>query len=200
MAGETLPIDPVSASAGGAGLQAFVLGMIIILFIVAIIVIALYVYTALALMTIARKTKTTPAWLAWIPIGNMVLLSRIAKMHWWPVLMIIPAFIFLALGTFVSSLMTLFIILYFAAILVMLVYMTMWYWKLFEAVSRPGVWAIIIMVASFIGGVFNYIPGMGFKIAGAAITIVGSVLFMVFLGIAAWSKDSVAKVARKSGR
>ncbi len=41
--------------------------------------IIVYVYSALALMTIARKTKTEPAWLAWIPLANIYLMGLIAK-------------------------------------------------------------------------------------------------------------------------
>ena len=56
-----------------------------------IIVLALYVYTALALQTIAQKTNTENAWLAWIPIANIVLLLNIAKKPiWWILLLLIP--------------------------------------------------------------------------------------------------------------
>jgi hypothetical protein len=53
---------------------------------ITIIVVALYIYSALALSTIARKTQTRNPWLAWIPIADYVLTARIAKKHWWPVL------------------------------------------------------------------------------------------------------------------
>ncbi len=45
--------------------------------------IAVYVYVALALQTIAKKTNTENAWLAWIPIANMYLMTRIAEVDWW---------------------------------------------------------------------------------------------------------------------
>lgn len=52
---------------------------------------ALYVYTALALMTIAQKTNTENGWLAWIPIANVFLMCNIArKPVWWIVLCLIP--------------------------------------------------------------------------------------------------------------
>src|SRR3984893_9770999 len=52
---------------------------------------AVYVYMALALQTIARKTNTKNDWLAWIPIANMVLLLEIArKPLWWLLLLVIP--------------------------------------------------------------------------------------------------------------
>ena len=53
--------------------------------------VAVYVYMALALQTIARKTNTKNDWLAWIPIANMALLLEIArKPLWWLLLLVIP--------------------------------------------------------------------------------------------------------------
>lgn len=52
---------------------------------------AVYVYMALALMTIANKTNTQNAWLAWIPIANIILMLNIArKPLWWILLMLLP--------------------------------------------------------------------------------------------------------------
>ncbi len=51
----------------------------------------LYVYMALALSTIAKKTNTENAWLAWIPIINIILMLNIAKKPiWWIILCFIP--------------------------------------------------------------------------------------------------------------
>jgi hypothetical protein len=53
--------------------------------------IAIYVYIALALQTIAKKTGTENAWWAWIPILNIILILNVAKKPiWWIVLLIIP--------------------------------------------------------------------------------------------------------------
>jgi hypothetical protein len=50
-----------------------------------------YVYFALALQTIAKKTNTENPWLAWIPIANIVLMLNIAKKPlWWIILFLIP--------------------------------------------------------------------------------------------------------------
>jgi len=50
-----------------------------------------YVYPALCYHMIAKKTNTSPAWLAWIPIANVVLMLMIAeKPIWWIVLLFIP--------------------------------------------------------------------------------------------------------------
>ena len=51
----------------------------------------IYVYFALALQTIATKTHTENAWLAWIPIANVILMLTIAKKPlWWILLFLIP--------------------------------------------------------------------------------------------------------------
>ena len=56
-----------------------------------LIIAAIYVYTALAVQTIAEKTNTENPWLAWIPIANIILLLNIAKKPiWWIVLCFIP--------------------------------------------------------------------------------------------------------------
>ena len=50
-----------------------------------------YIYTALALQTIANKTNTENGWLAWIPIANLILMVNIArKPIWWIILFFIP--------------------------------------------------------------------------------------------------------------
>lgn len=65
------------------------MGALIMVFVV--IGLAFYVYTALALQTIATKTNTENGWLAWIPIANFILMLIIAKKPiWWIVLMLIP--------------------------------------------------------------------------------------------------------------
>ena len=45
------------------------------LLIIPLLFLALYIYTSLALMGIARKLNSPNAWLAWLPIGNLFLIS-----------------------------------------------------------------------------------------------------------------------------
>jgi len=72
-------------SIAAAGLSA---GLIMVFLVFAA---ACYVYMALALQTIADKTKTENSWLACIPIANMVLMLNVAKKPiWWIVLFFIP--------------------------------------------------------------------------------------------------------------
>jgi len=50
-----------------------------------------YVYMSLALQTIATKTNTANAWLAWIPIANLFLMLSIGKKPtWWFLLFLVP--------------------------------------------------------------------------------------------------------------
>jgi len=69
------------------------LGILLALFtgIWLVIVIAAYVWMALCLQIIARKTNTPNTWLAWIPIANIYLMCKVAgKPGWWTVLFFIP--------------------------------------------------------------------------------------------------------------
>jgi hypothetical protein len=73
----------------------------VILAIVAIIGIIAYIYTSIALYTIAKKLKIEPAWLAWVPVANLALVAMCANRSWTWVfawfLVIIPFFGWLAL-------------------------------------------------------------------------------------------------------
>ena len=71
-------------AAGAAAVGAMLLVMLVIFG-------AFYVYGALALQTIARKTNTENPWLAWVPIVNIILMDNIAKKPgWWFILWLIP--------------------------------------------------------------------------------------------------------------
>lgn len=56
-----------------------------------LVAVAAYVYGAICLQTIAKKTHTPNGWLAWIPVGNLVLMINIAKKPmWWIVFFLVP--------------------------------------------------------------------------------------------------------------
>ncbi len=56
-----------------------------------ILTVLAYIYFAFCLQTIANKTNTENAWLAWIPIANIYLMTQVAgKPGWWLLLMFIP--------------------------------------------------------------------------------------------------------------
>jgi hypothetical protein len=56
-----------------------------------VIAAAFYIYGALTLQAIAKRTNTENGWLAWIPIANVILMLNIAKKPlWWIILLFVP--------------------------------------------------------------------------------------------------------------
>ncbi len=107
-------------NAAAAGLVA---AMGAFLFVILIFAAVAYVYFALALQTIAKKTNTDNAWLAWIPIVNVILMLNIAKKPiWWIIFFIVP-------------------ILNIAGIVVGII---LWM-KIAEVRGRPGWWGILMI-------------------------------------------------------
>lgn len=71
-----------------AGMMAFAFGMMIFML---ILVLAIYIFYAVCLMKIAKKTGTPNGWFAWIPILNVVLMLQIAKKPiWFLILFLVP--------------------------------------------------------------------------------------------------------------
>lgn len=50
---------------------------------------AMYVYTSLALMNIAKKLEEENAWFAWVPILNMALLLKMGMQNPWLILLVL---------------------------------------------------------------------------------------------------------------
>jgi hypothetical protein len=97
---------------------AFMGGFILIFW---LILAVLYVYVALSLQTIAQKTNTENAWLAWIPIANIVLMCNIAKKPvWWIILCLIP-------------------------LVGIVIYILLWM-GIAEARNKPNWWGIMVIV------------------------------------------------------
>jgi hypothetical protein len=56
-----------------------------------LIILVAYGYMAFSIQTIANKTGTDNAWMAWVPILNLWLLCEIGgKPGWWVILCMIP--------------------------------------------------------------------------------------------------------------
>lgn len=146
-----------------------------------------YVYTSIAYMFIGKKAKDKKPWFAWIPlVGKPLLTSRIAKMHWWPILSCFLG-IFFYIGGFLSLfylsdnsplasiiLFLLAIFLGISCIIFFIVFLFIWRWKTFEAVGKPGWWVLLILVP-----------------------FVGNIIFFIFLGIAAWSQEDKIEQIKK---
>ena len=118
-------IDPALAGGLLAVLAAF-------FFVIFVIIVAIYVYTSFAFMKIAQKKKLASPGIAWIPgVGPALIASKIAKMPWWPILLLIGAFI-----PFIGILFS----------IAFQVFFIIWNWKMFESFRKPGWWAIFILI------------------------------------------------------
>lgn len=93
-----------------------------------ILLIALYIYSSMALMTIAKKTKTKNAWLAWIPVVNTWLIIMMAGQQWWQIFSLLLVFI-PGIGGFAF----------------MAVY-AFWFWKISEKRRKPGWLGILTII------------------------------------------------------
>jgi uncharacterized membrane protein YhaH (DUF805 family) len=138
------------------------LGFFIFLMVLAVLA---YFYVAFALMSISKRTNTPHGWLAFIPILNLYLISRIAKMHWWPMLLIVAYILFTILASFGNTMGLIGSILGIISLLVFVVYSIIWQWKMFEAVGRPGWWILTILIP-----------------------FIGNIVYFILLGVAAWGK------------
>lgn len=140
------------------GLEFALIRMTIIFFIFSILI---YVYFALALMFIAKRTGTKYSWLAWIPYANIYLVSQIARKHWWPILLIIPLFISNFFSNIILSIIGL------ICGIILFVFGFIWWWNICEIRGKPGWWILLFLIP-----IFNFI------------------WFFIFLGILAWGKDN----------
>lgn len=107
-------------------------GMIAAFFLVFMVLfVVAYVYLALALMVIAKKTKTKYAWLAWIPVANIYLMTQIAGVQWWTMLFLLFAGM-PVLGD--------------AIVIGLIIY---WWWNIAETRKMPG-WLGILMAVPIV--------------------------------------------------
>jgi len=137
----------------GAGIfEAFIALGIILIAMVLFFLVAFWIYTSLAFVAIGKKAnlKSVSPNLAWIPfIGPAIITNRISGMHWWPLLLLI--------GCLIPFVGWIFLIAF-------AVFFSIWMWKTFEAVRKPGWWVI-----------FAWIP-------------LANIVYLVLIGVAAWSK------------
>lgn len=108
-------------------------GLILVFFTLLILV---YVYTSFALMTLAKRLKTENAWLAWIPLANVYLITQIAKKEWWWTLIMIFAGVVPFIGWLFSVGAT--------------IYM---YYLIAERRKYPG-WSAILMIIPFVNLIY----------------------------------------------
>ncbi len=89
---------------------------------------ALYIYFAVALMAIAKKTNTPNGWLAFIPIANVYLMTQIAGLPAWYTLAVLLPIIPLI------------------GYIAMVIIMVYFWWKIAEAINKPGWWSILMLI------------------------------------------------------
>lgn len=78
-------MDDNLGGAAGAGLMAGMFGVMCIIYL------AIYIYMSLCLYKIAQKCGVENAWLAWIPIVQIIpMLQSGGKPLWWILLLLIP--------------------------------------------------------------------------------------------------------------
>ncbi|KKQ80165.1 MAG: hypothetical protein UT02_C0014G0015 [Parcubacteria group bacterium GW2011_GWC2_38_7] len=81
----------VNVTYSGATTTGDVGGLIAFMGVMWLFILVLYVYQAICMMYIAKRTGTANGWFAFIPILSTILMLQIAKRPlWWIILMLIP--------------------------------------------------------------------------------------------------------------
>jgi hypothetical protein len=125
-----------------------------------------FFYSAFAFMSIAKKTKTEPAGLAFIPFANLYLISKMANMDWRPILLLLPILFLFAISVFFGITLPIFASLFLmASILLLTIFIIIWEWNIFKRMGRPGWWVLAIIIP-----------------------VIGQYVFYILLGITAWGK------------
>jgi hypothetical protein len=109
----------------GGGLMAFLAAFLLVALIIGI---AVYIYYAFALMTMAKKLKAANAWLAWIPVGNIFLMTQMVGISGWWTLVILASGI-----PYIGGL----------AIAVFMVWM---WWKIAEKLGFPNWYGVLTII------------------------------------------------------
>ena len=133
---ETIAEEAIPDFLLGFGLGALIaFGIIIAL----LFLLAVYIYFAIAWMTIARKLKYKKDWLAWIPIANGAMILQLGRFHWaWIFLILIP----------IAGWIALFVLLIIAT------------WRIFEMRKYPGWFSLSVLLPQV--GFILYLIALGF--------------------------------------
>lgn len=132
MAGEEIFVSSISAGMSPEAMAALLAVGAVALFFLLLVLLAVYIYISFAFMAIARRTKAMSPGIAWIPVvGPALIASRVAKMHWWPILLLVGIVIPVVGGLFQ---------------LVFAVFFIIWLWYMFEKLRKPAWWAILCII------------------------------------------------------
>jgi hypothetical protein len=114
-----------------------------------VLAVVFYVYYAFAYMTIARKLKTEPAWLAWIPIANAYLIWKMSRTPVWTIIVAAVSLVLMVVP-FVNLL----------AALVLAGIALYWLWRIAEQRNFPG-WIVLLVLIPLVGGLVAVaLPGV----------------------------------------
>lgn len=118
----------VAEALAAMGLSAAIIGVIMAALLVFLVIfLIVYIYVALALMGIAKKTRTPNSWMAWIPIANFYLITQMAGFSGWWTLILLA-----------------YIIPFIGPLLVMAVAIWM-FWVIAEKIDMPG-WTSLLLI------------------------------------------------------
>ena len=109
-----------------------------------ILTIFIYVYSALALSAIAKRTNTPNAWFAWVPYLNVYLTSQIADEAGWPVLLVLVALFLGIIYSIYTNVIIGAIIL--VSMLLFLIFNFFWWWRICVIRNRPGWWSLVTIL------------------------------------------------------
>jgi len=109
------------------------------LIMIIIIIIFGYIFPSICLQFIARKTNKTPTWLAWIPVGNLFLMCKIASVNYLWLLVLLLSLIPMV------------------GIIINLVFGGFIWYRIAEARQKPG-WVGVLAIVPIVGlFVFGYL-------------------------------------------
>lgn len=201
---QDLPFDLSTAGTSGlvgGSLLTNLLGAFVGIFIVFILILfALYLYSSAAYSKIGRKAGLNSPGIAWMPgLGWLAVIFESSKMHWWPFLIMVCGFLLgyililsvLIVGAIMAILGGAIL---FATMIFWLVITTIWHWKTYKTVGKPGWWILVPILATIIGLVLAFIGASAntpvVSIFGIIMIIIGAVIHLILIGIAAWSNSS----------
>ncbi|OGJ21316.1 hypothetical protein A3K73_05685 [Candidatus Pacearchaeota archaeon RBG_13_36_9] len=191
-------------SSGASPLEAFAGAAVGIMVLFLLLGVAIWVYIALAHMAIARRAgqNDSISGLSWVlGFGPLLIAYILSGMHWWPWLLMLITFLLLYLGfalvLFSPVLGVLFIILSVIGFLVFGVYSIIWMCKMFKAVGRSIWFALLLVILTVVGYPLAflgaYIQIFVLSLIGLLIVLAAGILYLVFIGIAAWGSRGQAR-------
>jgi len=126
---------------------------------VLIVFAAVYVYMSMAFMAIAKKARLDSPGLAWIPGVGPLIIAYQTSKMHWWPWLLLISLI-------VMWVPVIGVLVYFVGMITFAVFAMIWQWKMFETVGKPGWWVLLVLIP-FVGGL----------------------IYLVMIGIAAWSKN-----------